>query len=80
MVKFPEIQKQAQMELDEVVERERMPGFDDFDDLPFIRATIMEVMRWVPIVPSGLAHVTTDDDVYRGYFIPEGTLCFPLTW
>ncbi|KAH8832196.1 cytochrome P450 [Flagelloscypha sp. PMI_526] len=78
MVKFPQVQKQAQLELDKVVGRERVPNFNDFERLPFIRAIVMELLRWMPVAPIGLPHVTTQDDIYGEYFIPEGTLCVTL--
>jgi hypothetical protein len=28
----------------------------------------------------GVPHMTTQDDEYRGYFIPKGTIAFPLHW
>lgn len=31
-------------------------------------------MRWKPVAPLGVAHCTTEDDVYGGYFIPKGEL------
>ncbi|KAH8809539.1 cytochrome P450 [Flagelloscypha sp. PMI_526] len=79
MFKFPEVQKQAQLELDTVVGRERVPNFNDFNQLPFVRATVMELVRWIPLVPIGVPHLTTRDDVYREYFVPKGTLCLTLT-
>ncbi|KAH8806802.1 cytochrome P450 [Flagelloscypha sp. PMI_526] len=78
MVKYPQVQKQAQLELDKVVGRERIPNFNDFEQLPYVHAIVMELMRWVPVVPIGLPHVTTRDDVYEEYFIPKGTLCVTL--
>ncbi|KAH8824090.1 cytochrome P450 [Flagelloscypha sp. PMI_526] len=77
MGKHPDIQSEAQQELDKIVGRERMPDFSDFDALPFIRATVIELLRWIPVVPMGLAHCTTSDDMYREYFIPKGTICIP---
>lgn len=41
MLAFPETQKRAQEELDRVVGRERLPNFDDFEDLVYIRAMVL---------------------------------------
>ncbi|KAH8824059.1 cytochrome P450 [Flagelloscypha sp. PMI_526] len=75
MGRFPDVQVKAQKELDKVVGRERMPDFNDFEALPFIRATIMELLRWTPVVPIGMAHTVMRDDMYGEYLIPKGTMC-----
>ena len=40
MIAYPETQKRAQQELDEVVGRERLPSFDDYDKLPYIQSMV----------------------------------------
>jgi cytochrome P450 len=69
----PEARRKAQAEIDQVVGRDRLPGFDDRASLPYVEAFCREVMRWRPAMPMGVAHTTTEDDVYEGYFIPKGT-------
>lgn len=32
------------------------------------------------VTPLGLAHSTTEDDVYEGYHIPQGTTVLPNVW
>jgi Cytochrome P450 len=44
MIAFPEAQRKAQAELDEVVGRGRLPSFSDWDHLPYIRALAKEVI------------------------------------
>ena len=41
MIAFPETQKRAQEEIDEVVGRERLPSFDDYEKLSFVRAMVI---------------------------------------
>ncbi len=53
MVKYPEIQKKCQEELDAVVGRSRMPTYADRDFLPYISAAVRECLRWKPIDPVG---------------------------
>jgi len=53
MVAFPEKQRKCQEELDAVVGRSRMPVVDDGDNLPYMRATVRELLRWRPISPLG---------------------------
>ena len=80
MVLFPEAQRKAQKELDEVVGPTRLPEFEDRPNLPYINALCKEVMRWHPIVPLGIAHRVTQDDVYGGYLIPKGSLVLGNAW
>lgn len=54
MILHPEVMHKAQTEIDAVVGRERVPTSDDYDQLPYIRATIKEVMRWRPPFPLGV--------------------------
>jgi len=79
MALYPEVQKRAQTDIDQLVSN-RLPTFDDFDSLPYIRAIIKEVLRWGPVVPLGLPHSVLKDDVYEDYFIPKGTTIFGNIW
>ncbi|KAF8904842.1 cytochrome P450 [Mucidula mucida] len=78
MVKYPEIQKKCQEELDAVVGRSRMPTYADRDFLPYISATVRECLRWKPIDPVG--EQTASDDWYEGYWIPKGTIVMANIW
>jgi cytochrome P450 len=80
MLKYPTVQSRAQAELDAVLEHERLPDFTDREHLPYITAIVSEVIRWIPVAPLALPHATTEDDVYRGYFIPKGTVVMQNTW
>ncbi len=40
MIAYPEIQKKAQQELDKIVGRERLPSFNDYKRLPYIRVMV----------------------------------------
>jgi len=79
MTLFPEVAKKAQREIDEVVGGERLPQWDDERNLPYVRAMIKETLRWRPVNKFGMFHSTTDDDWYKGYFIPKGTTVV-LNW
>ena len=71
MVLHPEVQKRAQEEI-ERISPDRLPSFEDYDSLPYIRSILKEVARWAPVVPLGLQHCVMQDDVYEKYFIPKG--------
>lgn len=68
MVAHPRVLAKAQEELDRVVGRARLPGFEDREDLVYCNAVVREVLRWRTVIAGGLAHCTTEDDVYEGEF------------
>ena len=79
MALHPEIQKKAQTEIDNVIGTHRLPEFEDRPSLPYVEALYRELMRWKPVAPLGVAHASTGDDVYSGYFISKGTLDFTVS-
>jgi len=42
---YPEAQAEAQREIDKVVGRDRLPGWSDWENLPYTRATMKEAFR-----------------------------------
>lgn len=75
LVLHPDIQTLAQTQIDQVVGRGRLPDFSDRPRLPFVDAICREVLRLNPVLPLALTHVSLQDDVYDGYFIPKGERC-----
>ena len=51
MTLYPEVQKKAQAEIDEVIGPDRLPTLDDWESLPYVAALCTEVFRWHPIAP-----------------------------
>ncbi|KAJ4470435.1 cytochrome P450 [Lentinula aciculospora] len=80
IVLYPEAQRLAQEELDRIVGPYRLPTFDDYGHLPYIRACVKEVMRWRGVGPMGLPHRLREDDYYKGYFLPKDTVCYVNVW
>ena len=78
---FPKVQKKAQEELDRVLgSAKRLPVASDRDSLPYIHAVMLETHRWHPVVPMGVPHASTKEDVYHGYRIPKGAILLPNQW
>ncbi|KAI0789904.1 cytochrome P450 [Abortiporus biennis] len=75
----PEVQTKAHEELDRVVGHSRLPDFEDLSNLPYIQAIVKETLRWHPTVPL-IDHSTTEDDEYKGNFIPKGTVVIANIW
>ena len=76
---YPDIQKKAQEEVDRVVGPRRLPNFEDYDHLVYVKAIILETLRWLPVLPMGVPHVVTHDDEYKGFFIPKDTTIIPVS-
>lgn len=79
-IAFPDAIKPGRDEIDKVVGSERVPDWNDENDLPYCRAMIKEVLRWRSVaILGGLPHAPIKDDSYRGYYIPEGTSIMVFT-
>jgi len=52
---FPDVQRQAQEEIDRVIGGSRLPTLADRGQLPYISALLDEVHRWIPVVSLGLS-------------------------
>jgi cytochrome P450 len=39
-----------------------------------------EAMRWLPPSPTGVPHATTEEDEYRGWRIPKGSIVIANAW
>jgi cytochrome P450 len=50
---YPELQKQAQAQIDSVVSRDRLPTFEDKPRLPYVEAFCKELLRWQVVSPQG---------------------------
>ncbi|QRV86904.1 cytochrome P450 family protein [Ceratobasidium sp. AG-Ba] len=72
MTLYPEVQAQAQAEIDQVVGTNRLPEMEDRASLPYLECVLKEVLRWQTVVPLGVAHACMEDDEFAGYRIPEG--------
>ena len=55
MTLYPEVQRKAQTEIDQVVGNSRLPDFSDQDALPYVQAVLKEVLRWHPVTPLGMS-------------------------
>ena len=72
MAKNPDIQKKAQAEIDRVIGSHRLPNFEDRQYLPYIEAIYREVFRSRPPLRINIPHSLSEDDHYKGYYLPKG--------
>ena len=80
MIKYPNIQRDIQKEIDDVIGRDRLPTLQDMGHLPLLEATINELLRVTSIAPLALPHSATTDTQIAGYNIPKGTVVFVNLW
>ncbi|KAI0331347.1 cytochrome P450 [Cubamyces sp. BRFM 1775] len=80
MLLHPSVQARAQAELDRVIGPDRLPEHADRASLPYVRALVKESLRWHNVGPLGIAHRCMQEDVYRGWRIPEGAIVLPNIW
>jgi cytochrome P450 len=80
MTVFPDVQRKAQEEIDRVLGPGQLPKVADRQRLPFVSAVVKEVLRWHPVAPMGIPHMSSEDDTWGEYFIPKGSLIMPNIW
>ncbi|TCD71564.1 hypothetical protein EIP91_007311, partial [Steccherinum ochraceum] len=73
---FPDVQRRAQKEIDDVVGTSRSPTFEDWDSLPYLQAVMKEIHRVRPTTPSLVPHKTTADEKLGQYVLPKGSTVF----
>ncbi|GAB1527906.1 hypothetical protein RhiTH_011094 [Rhizoctonia solani] len=55
MIKSPDAQMKAQAEVDSAIGyATRLPRLTDIPQLPYIRRLTLEVLRWLPVAPTGM--------------------------
>lgn len=52
----------------------RKPTLEDSRRLPYVEATILEVMRIETVVPQSVPRKTLGDATVNGFFVPKGTM------
>ena len=62
MTVFPDVQARARDEIRRVIRSDRLPKFSDRESLPIIDGLVWESLRWNPVTPLGLQHMTSKDD------------------
>ncbi|KAI0288266.1 cytochrome P450 [Russula brevipes] len=80
MTLFPDIQRKAQDEIDRVIGSDRLPELADRHSLPYVSALQSEIYRWRPVGRIGVPHKTTASDIYKGYYLPKGSIILPNIW
>uniref|UniRef100_A0A674I4R2 Steroid 17-alpha-hydroxylase/17,20 lyase n=1 Tax=Terrapene triunguis TaxID=2587831 RepID=A0A674I4R2_9SAUR len=80
LLHYPEVQKTIQEELDQKIGFERHPQLSDRQQLPYLEATISEVLRIRPVSPLLIPHVALTDTSIGEYTIPKGAQVIINLW
>lgn len=73
-------QRKIQAEIDDIIGRNRLSIWPDIKDMPYTNAFIMEMQRWITLVPLNLLRYTLADTELDGYFIPKHTYVLSNLW
>ncbi|KAM9477567.1 steroid 17-alpha-hydroxylase/17,20 lyase [Clarias gariepinus] len=76
----PQVQRKIQEELDAKIGRDRHPEVSDRGNLPYLEATIKEVLRIRPVSPLLIPHVALSDASIGEYFVQKGTRVIVNLW
>ncbi|KAF7978460.1 hypothetical protein HWV62_664 [Athelia sp. TMB] len=76
----PEVQAKAHAELDSVLGKGHLPTFADQESLPYVMAVVKETFRWETVSPLAVPRQVRQDDEYKGYHIPKGSIILQNSW
>ncbi|KAJ7022577.1 cytochrome P450 [Mycena alexandri] len=86
MILYPEVQANAQAELDKVIGNDRLPELSDRSQLPYVDALCKETLRWHVAAPINIPHRAREDFVYHKdetsapMLIPKNSLVITNIW
>lgn len=80
MVLHPDVQRKAQQALSAVLKSDCLPEFSDIESIPYLHAIVRETLRWKVVTPLAIPHASSEDSVYRGYYIPKGSIVVGNAW
>ena len=76
----PQVQSRLRGEIQEVLGSEETPDVSDLQHMPFMRATLLELQRYISITPLGLPHCSMEDTTLAGHNLPQGMTLLPNIW
>jgi cytochrome P450 len=79
-IQNPGFMARAHEVLDEVVGRDRLPGFSDRNSLAYVDAVAHELFRWRPISPGSIPRRAERADEFAGVRITQGITIMANAW
>ncbi|XP_026795071.3 steroid 17-alpha-hydroxylase/17,20 lyase isoform X1 [Pangasianodon hypophthalmus] len=80
LIHHPQVQRKIQEELDTKIGRDRHPQANDRRNLPYLEATVREVLRIQPVSPLLIPHVALSDANIGEYSVQKGTRVIVNLW
>ncbi|KAJ5991687.1 hypothetical protein N7451_007411 [Penicillium sp. IBT 35674x] len=80
MTMFPDVQCEAQKEMDKLFGKPTLPKATDRENLPYVNALVKETLRWHTIAPLSIPHRADEDDLINGFVIPKNAIILPNAW
>ena len=77
---YPDIQAKCRREIMEIIGPARHPTLQDQDNMPYLRATILEIGRFASTTAIGVPHRTLHTCKLDKYTIPKRTQVWPNLW
>lgn len=74
MFLHPHVADKVYAEIEQVTGGVQPLQIGDKEKLPYTEAVYKEALRWRPVAPVGLPHVSNKEDTINGYYIPQGTM------
>ncbi|KAI9309013.1 cytochrome P450 [Cunninghamella echinulata] len=72
---YPEVQEKLRNEIDAFIKKHnRLPNFNEREELPYLIAVQKECLRYKPVSSLGVPHVVEKDVVVQNYFIPKDSI------
>lgn len=72
LINYPDVQGKLSKHIHDAIGKRR-PCLADRPNLPYVEATILELLRYHTLVPLGVLHAVTKDICVSGYNIAKGT-------
>ncbi|KAJ3662579.1 hypothetical protein Zmor_006920 [Zophobas morio] len=74
LIRYPDVQKKAQQEIDQVVGRDRLPTLEDRPKMPYMECVVLEALRMFSGRAFTVPHRALRDTHLNGHFIPKDTM------
>ena len=80
LMRHKEVTRRLQDELDRVIGKDRLMSEEDISNLPYLQATVKEIMRLHPVGPLLIPHESTQACEVAGFYVPEKTRLLVNIW
>ena len=80
LCQMPEVQNKLHAEVMKVIGPDRAPTLQDKENMPYHRATLLEIGRFASITPLGGFHLALVDSTVNNHSIPKDTLVITNLW